>query len=156
MPIPVFPTPEAAAMAGFPPEHCRVLASVVHDDAAFVVLDTGPAEYRYLYGGTAERVDGGWTDGISSNGPSAGWTLIDRDDELGVAYTYNEAPEGADRVRVAFGTELQEAAVVNGIYLAAWWGVRSDDARTPVTVAFRIAGEWVSTGTLPEISRGTA
>jgi hypothetical protein len=143
-------------MAGFPPEHCRVLASVVHDDAAFVVLDTGPVEYRYLYGGTAERVEGGWTDGTSSNGPSAGWTLIDRDDELGVAYTYNEAPHGADRVRVAFGTELQEAAVVNGIYLAAWWGVPSDDARTPVTVAFRIGGEWVSSGTLPKISRGTA
>jgi hypothetical protein len=145
MHLPVFPTPEAAAMAGFPGEHCRLLASVTEGDAAFVVLDTGPAEYRYLYGGTAERVEDGWTDGISSNGPSAGWTLTDGERDLGVAYTYAEAPDGADRVRVAFGTELQEPAVINGIYLAAWWGVPSGDARTPVTVAFRIAGEWVAT-----------
>jgi len=143
VPIPLFPTPEAAAMYGFPFEHCRVLASVVHDGAAFVVMDTGPAEYRYLYGGTAERVEGGWTDGTSSNGPSAGWTLTDRDDHSGVAYIYDEAPAGADRVRVAFGTELQEAAVVNGIFLVAWWRVKSDDVRTPAAVAFRIAGEWV-------------
>src|SRR5687767_7483038 len=106
MRIPVFPTPEAAAMAGFPPEHCRVLASITQGDASFVVLDTGPAEYRYLYGGTAERVKDGWTDGMSSNGPSAGWTRTDRERELGVAYAYAEAPDGADRVRVAFGTEV--------------------------------------------------
>ena len=143
-------------MAGFPPEHCRVLASVVHENAAYIVLETGPVEYRYLYGGTAQRVEGGWTDGISGNGPSAGWTLIDRDAELGVAYTYDEAPEGADAARVAFGTEMQEVAVVNGIYLAAWWHVPSVDERTLVTVAFRIAGEWVSFGTGPDISRGTA
>ena len=144
MRIPVFPTPETAVMAGFPPEHCRVLASVTEGDAAFVVLDTGPAEYRYLYGGTAERVEGGWADGINSNGPSAGWTLTDRERELDVAYTYAEAPDGADRARVACGAEFQEPAVINGIYLAAWWGVRSDDARTPVTLAFRIAGVWVA------------
>jgi hypothetical protein len=130
-------------MAGFPTANCRVLASVTEGDAAYVVMDTGPVEYRYLYGGTAERVEGGWIDGTSGNGPGAGWTRTDREGELGVAYIYDEAPEGVDRVRVAFGTELHEAAVINGIYLAAWWRVPSNDARTPVTAAFRVAGEWM-------------
>jgi hypothetical protein len=130
-------------MAGFPAAHCRVLASAAEGDAAYVVMDTGPVEYRYLYGGTAERVEGGWTDGTSSNGPSAGWTCTDHEGQLGVAYVYDEAPDGADRVRVAFGTELQEAEVISGIYLAVWWHVPSDDARTPVATAFRVAGEWM-------------
>jgi hypothetical protein len=130
-------------MSGFPAEHCRVLASETHGDAAFVVLDTGPAEYRYLYAGTARRVQDGWVDGTSSNGPSAGWTLTDWEADLGVAYLYDEAPAGADRVRVALGTDLQEAAVTHGIYLVTWWGVSNKDARTPATVAFRMGGTWV-------------
>ena len=141
--ISVFPTPEAAAMSGFPAEHCRVLASATQGDTAFVVLDTGPAEYRYLYAGTAERVEDGWTDGTGSNGPSSGWTLTDRERGLGVAYVYDEAPTGADRVRAALGADVQETAVINGIYLVTWWRVRSDHVRTPETVAFRVAGKWV-------------
>lgn len=54
-----FATPEQAAMAGFPAAHCRVVASAVHGDDAFIVLDTGAAPYRYLYGGTARRDEGG-------------------------------------------------------------------------------------------------
>ena len=64
----MFPTPEAAAMDGFPTEHCRVLAVDADGDDAFVVLDTGPTEYRYLYSGTVERVGDGWIGGIDSNG----------------------------------------------------------------------------------------
>jgi hypothetical protein len=147
--IPVFPTPEAAAMSGFPAEHCRVLASAVEGDAAFVVLDTGPTEYRYLYAGTAERTEGGWTDGTSSNGPSAGLTLTDGEGERGVAYIYDQAPAGADRVRAALGDDVREVAVANGIYLVTWWGVPAAEERTPVPVAFRVADEWVPAGPWP-------
>ena len=149
MQIPVFPTPEAAAMSGFPAEHCRVLVRATEGNAAFVVLDTGPAEYRYLYGGTAERVAGGWTDGTSSNGLSAGWKLTDREGDRGVAYIYDEAPSGADRARAALGADVQEAPVRHGIYLVTWWGVPADETRTTAPVAFRIGGEWVPAGPWP-------
>jgi hypothetical protein len=146
MHIPVFPTPEAAAMSGFPAEHCRVLASAAEGHAAFVVLDTGPAEYRYLYDGTAERVVGGWTDGISGNGRSAGRTLTNRVGDRGVAYIYDEAPAGVDRVWAALGDDVREVAVMNGIYLVTWWGVATDEERVPALVAVRVAGMWEPVG----------
>jgi hypothetical protein len=140
---------QAAAMSGFPAEHCRVLASVTEGDAALVILDTGPAEYRYLYAGTAERVAGGWADGSSSNGPSAGWTLTDREGERGVAYIYDESPAGADRARAALGADVREAPVQHGIYLVTWWGVPADETRTPAPLAFRVAGAWVPASRWP-------
>jgi hypothetical protein len=130
-------------MSGFPAEHCRVLASASQGDAAFVVLDTGPAEYRYLYAGTVRRAPDGWVDGTSSNGPSAGWTLTDWEQDLGVAYLYDEAPAGADRVRATLGPDVRETAVTEGIYLVTWWGIPNRDRRTPATVAYHIAGDWV-------------
>jgi hypothetical protein len=133
-------------MSGFPAEHCRVLASVTAGDAAFVVLDTGPANHPYLYAGTAERVEGGWTDGTSSNGPSAGWTLTDSEANQGVAYIYDEAPAGADRARATLGGDAREVVVENGIFLVTWWGVPASEERTPVPIAFRVAGEWVGAG----------
>lgn len=135
----VFPTPEEAAMSGFPAEHCRVLASATEGDAAYVVLDTGPAGYPYLYGGTAGRVEGGWTDGTSGNGPGSGWT---RTGERGVSYVYDHAPAGADRVRAAHGGEVREVDVERGVFLVTWWDVPEDADLTPVLLAFRVDGEW--------------
>jgi hypothetical protein len=74
-----FPTPEAAAMEGFPAAHCRVLAVDLNGEDGFVVLDTGPEDYRYLYGGTVKRVDGGWVGGCDGNGGAVGSTLTDRE-----------------------------------------------------------------------------
>ena len=136
-------------MSGFPAAHCRVLASVSEGDAAFVVLDTGPAEYRCLYAGTAERVGGGWADGSSRTGPSAGWALTDRGEARGVAYVYDEAPAGADRARAALGADVREVPVQHGIYLATWWGVPADETHTPAPVAFRVGGAWVAAGPTP-------
>jgi hypothetical protein len=82
----LFPTPEAAAMQGFHPTHCRVIAADVDGDDGFVMLDTGPAEYRYLYSGTVRRVEGGWEGGADSNGGGVGafqtrgrWTVAATD-----------------------------------------------------------------------------
>ena len=91
----LFPTPEAAAMQGFPPAYCRVLAVEVNGNDGFVLLDTGPAEYRYLYGGTVERLAGGWCGGIDSNGAGVGWTLTDDHAEVGVVAACGEAPSPA-------------------------------------------------------------
>jgi hypothetical protein len=136
-------------MSGFPADHCRVLTSVVKGNAAFVVLDTGSAENRYLYAGTAERIAGGWIDGVSSNGPSAGWTRTGREGDRGIAYIYDEAPSGADRVQAALGDDVREVPVLNGVYLATWWGVPASEEATPGLVAFRVAGAWVSGARLP-------
>lgn len=107
----LFPTPEAAAMQGFPAAHCRVLAVELDGKDGFVVLDTGPAEYRYLYGGTVERVEGGWTGGIDGNGGAAGWTLTDREREVGVVALWDEAPAGADAVRVTWRSARLRSAM---------------------------------------------
>jgi hypothetical protein len=139
----LFPTPEAAAMKGFPAAHCRVLAVTLDGEDGFVVLDTGPADYRYLYGGTVKRVDGGWRGGIDSNGGAVGWTVTDPERELGVVAAWDEAPRGADAVRVAWRAEEREAPVENGVYLATWWREPSPEDEWPRVTAFRIDGRWV-------------
>lgn len=136
----VHPTPEAAALSSFPAAHCRVAASLAEGDDAYVLLDTGPAGAPYLYGGTAIRQEGGWVEGTDGNGP--GWTLADPDRGLGTASAWGQAPEGANRVRIAFGGELREVAVAGGVYLAAWWRVPFPE-RLPRAEGFRIGGRWV-------------
>jgi len=139
-----YPTPEAAAMQGFPAAHCRVLAVAVDGDDAFVVLDTGPAQYRYLYGGTVKRIGGGWHPGIDGNGGAVGWTLTDDARELGVVAFWDEAPPGADAVRVAWGSEEREAPVRSGVYLVTWWRAPNPAGPWPRVAAFRIGGRWVA------------
>ena len=41
---------ESAAMEGFPKAHCRVVASRMFEDDAYVLLDTGSLGQPYLYG----------------------------------------------------------------------------------------------------------
>jgi hypothetical protein len=137
------PTPEAAAMGGFPAAHCRVLAIAVHGDYAFAVLDTGPAEYRYLYTGTVERDDGGWHACFDGNGGGCGWTITDMESGLGVVACRDEAPAGADAVRVAWRSEEREVPVQNGVYLVTWWDEPCPDGPFPEVVAFRVGGRWM-------------
>ena len=150
MPVspPAHATPESAAMASFPAAHCRVVASAVDGDDAYVVLDTGPGDYRYLYGVSAVREAGGWWDGTGGNGPAAGWTLADEARELGTAYVYGEAPAGATHVRCTLGAEAREAPVVDGVYLVAWWRVPAD-APMPTLTAFEVGGAWTPAGPWP-------
>lgn len=131
-------------MQGFPAAHCRVVAVSVDGDDGFVVLDTGPATYRYLYGGTVQRVAGGWRDAISSNGGAVGWTLTDEARDLGVVAIWDEAPPGADAVRAAWGAEEREAPVQDGVYLVTWWRVPYPEGPLPRVTAFRIGGRWVA------------
>jgi hypothetical protein len=136
---PAFDTPEAAALDGFPDAHCRVVATLVSGDDAYVLVDTGEPGYPYLYGAALVRRNGGWTETGSSNGP--GWTSSGGDDDLGTLADWDVAPEGADQVRVSFRGETRIEAVTNGVYLAAWWRVPSDVA-WPRVEAFRIQGRW--------------
>lgn len=138
---PMFDSPEAAAMEGFPPEHCRVAACAVDGDEAYVVLDTGPVGHPYLYGSAVSRGPRGWEAGTSGNGPTGGWTLTDYEHDLGTAYIYDEAPAGADRVRAVRGGDVKEAVVSGAVYLVAWWRVPFSET-IPRVLAFRVGGTW--------------
>jgi hypothetical protein len=131
-------------MEGFPAAHCRVLAVEVDGKDGFVVLDTGPAEYRYLYSGTVERVEGGWIGGIDSNGGGVRWTLTDGERDLGVVALSDEAPPGADAVRVTWRGHERQAPVRNGVYLVTWWREPYPEGAWPQVTAFRIGGRWVA------------
>lgn len=141
--IELFPTPEAAAMQGFPAAYCRVLAVDVDGDDGFVMLDTGPAEYRYLYGGTVKRMAGGWCGGADSNGGGVGWTLTDWDHHIGVVHLCDEAPPGADVVRVSWRGEEREVPVRNGVYLVTWWREPNSEGDMPRVTEFRVGSRWI-------------
>jgi hypothetical protein len=130
-------------MEGFPAAYCRVLAVAVDGDDGFVMLDTGPREYRYLYGGAVKRLADGWCGLADSNGGGTGWTRTEADHDLGVVYICNEAPAHADIVRVSWRGELREVPVQNGVYLAAWWREPCPDRDWPWTTACRIDGRWI-------------
>jgi hypothetical protein len=132
-----FPTPEPAALSGFPPEHCRVAACAVGGDDGYVLLDTRLEGGRYLYGVNVHREGDGWRPGSDGNGP--GWTLTDREGELGTLVVWDEAPAGADQVTVEFAGEVREAPVTDGVYLLAWWRVPAPDSH-PRVAGFSAAG----------------
>src|SRR2546429_362383 len=87
-----FDSPEEAARYGFPAE-CRIVAMRKQGDAAYVLLDTGPAGRPYLYGVNCQRRDGSWSPGASGNGP--GWSQVGADKELGTLTVGGDAPAGA-------------------------------------------------------------
>jgi hypothetical protein len=142
MPPLTFPTPEEAAMDGFPATACRVAAVASEGDDAYVVVDTGPPGHPYLCGVSARRENGGWVEGTSGSGP--GWTLTDGEHELGTATVWGEAPAGAVRVRAAYLGDVRERPVAGGVYLVAWWRVPSPTDAHPRVEAFRIGGKWVT------------
>jgi hypothetical protein len=141
MSLPHFDSPETAALAGFPPGTVRVIASRRHGDDAYVLLDARPDGPPYLYGVEFMRAPDGWMEGSSSNG--AGWRVTDAQAELGTLVVWDEAPSGADRVRVAFGSDRHEEPIEHGAFLSAWWRVRCPESVWPRAVAFRIGGRWV-------------
>jgi hypothetical protein len=142
MPPRFFPTPEDAAMEGLPPEHCRVLAMQVDGKDGYVLLDTGPPEYVYLYGGTVECFDEGWCGGCDSNGGGVGWTRTDDQTDVGVVAVSGEAPPLAVAVRVDWRGERRDVPVQNGVYLVTWWREPFPDGDWPQLVAFRIDDNW--------------
>jgi hypothetical protein len=128
-------------MAEFPPEHCRVVASAAMGDDGFVLLDTGSPGSPYLYAASVMRTADGWIDGVSSNGLS--WALTDEEHDLGTLAAWDEAPPGADRVRVVLYESVHEVAVTNGVYLVVWWRQPYPPAGAhPRAVACRINGVW--------------
>jgi hypothetical protein len=141
-----FDSPEAAILSGFPPGAVRIVASRANGDDAYVLLDTRPDGPPYLYGVEVRREPDGWIEGGSSN--TSGWRLTEPEAELGSLVEWDEAPIGADRVRVALGADVHEEPIENGAFLTAWWRVPSPDTLSPRTVAFRIDGRWIDSRAL--------
>jgi hypothetical protein len=125
-------------MNGFPARYCRVVASRVHEDAAYVLLDTGSRGQSYLYGVNCVRRDGRWEEVASGNGPC--WAQAGADPALGTLTLWGDAPPGADRVRAEFGGQVVDEPISGGVYLVAWWNVPADSWAH--VGAFRIRGEW--------------
>ena len=140
--MPGFDTPDGAAMTGFPAKYCRVVATRVEGDHAYVLLDTGPPAQPYLYAVNCKRQDGRWFEGASGNGP--GWSLSDEAKRLGTWSVWGEAPTDADVVRVEFHDQLVEERVTSGVYLAVWWRQPEPDGVGPRVIAFRIKGDWIA------------
>src|SRR5690349_199532 len=115
-----FDTPEEAMMLGFPPRYCRVVASAIHGDHAYVLLDTGSDGNSYFYGGWCHRMDGRWGEGASSN-MGGGWHGAEN--ENGNLADWGEAPKGAEAVRLELNGVQQEVPVQHGAYLAVFWNV---------------------------------
>jgi hypothetical protein len=136
-----FDSPEDAVLAGFPPGAVRIVAVRAQGDDAYVLLDTRPGGPSYLYGVTCMREADGWVEGSSSNG--GGWRHTDPDTDLGMLVVWDEAPAGADRVRVAFGEDVHEEPIEHGVYLSAWWRIPCPEDAWPDAVGFRVGGQWV-------------
>jgi hypothetical protein len=134
-----FESPEDAAMTGFPPEHCRVVASRIQQDQAYVLLDTGSESHSYLYGVHCHRESGSWIEDGGSN--ANGWQQTGHDPDVGTLSFWGEAPARADMVRVEFDDEIVEHAVEHHAYLVVWWGVPEPE-RWPRVTSFRVDGQW--------------
>lgn len=108
-------------------------------DDGYVLFDTRPTGPSYLYGVNYRRGDGRWMEGSSSNG--GGWSQAGPDLQLGtLAFWDDDAPVGADRVRVEIDRGVKEEPVEDGVYLVVFWRVPSD-LRLP-RITFRIDGAW--------------
>jgi len=134
-----YDTPEDAAMEGFPPQYCRVIASRVRGDLAYVLLDTHPEGWRYLYGSHCYRQNGKWGEISSSNG--GGWHQAGDDPDVGTFALWGEAPPGAIAARVRFAEEITEEPLTDGVYLVVRWAVPSD-VEWPGLIGFRFADHY--------------
>jgi len=132
-------SPEQAAMAGFPAAHCRVVASEISGNDAYVLLDTGPPGGTYLYGGACHRENGRWFQGGSSNAP--GWSPTGDDPDVGALSFWGDAPAGVETVRVYLDGAVVEAPVRNGIYFLVKWRVPVP-IEWPNIVAICEHGQW--------------
>jgi hypothetical protein len=141
-----FSSPEDAVLSSFPPGAVRVVASRTSGDDAYVLVDTRPDGPPYLYGVEVTRDREGWIEGGSGN--SAGWRLREFGADVGTLVVWEEAPPGADRVRVEFEGDVHEEPIENGAYLSAWWRVPYPDTSWPRIVSFRIDGRWIDADAL--------
>ena len=126
-------------MVGFPAAHCRVVGCRVSQDRAYVLLDTGSPGYPYLYGVNCYRQDGRWFESSSNN--TGGWEQTSHDPDLGTLSFWDDAPAGADMVRVQCRHGVVEAPVQHGAYLV----VLFDEPKSgpwPYVVASRVDGAW--------------
>jgi hypothetical protein len=137
-----FASLEEAVQSSFDARFCRVIATRSQGDDAVALFDTGPQGNPYLYEVRYSRRKGRWSEGSSGNG--SGWSVTDREAELGVMTVWDEAPPGADRVRLQFAGELREEPVSGGAFLAVWWGVPFREGYWPRVVAFRVDGAWTA------------
>jgi hypothetical protein len=139
----MYDSAESAAQAGFPPGACRVVAARTNGSDAYVLLDTRPTGPPYLYGSVCYLKDGVWHEGSSGNG--SGWSATggDDDDDFGTLYLWNDAPAGANRVRISFRGLVHEEEVRDGAFLAVWWRVPFPEDEFPVVVAFRVDDRWM-------------
>ena len=136
-----FDSPEDAAMYGFPPKHCCVIASRIDGDDAYVLLNTGSDARPYLYGANCRRKNGRWLEAGSSNGP--GWQQTGYDPDIGTLSFWGEAAGGADCVRVEFQGRLIDEPITEGAYLLVWWRIPRPH-EWPRVVGFQVDGRWVS------------
>jgi len=137
--MPGYRSPEDAAMSTFSSKYCRVIASRVEGDHAYVLLDTGSANRSYLYGVNCHLQNGEWHEGSSGNG--GGWCPTDEDGELGYWALWDDAPAGADMVRVEFGDHASEHPTIGAAYLVVLF--KTPIAIQPRVSAIRINGSWV-------------
>ena len=144
-----FDTLDEAVRSSFPVEHCRLMAVREHGDFAVALFDTRPTAEPYLYQVHYDRRDGRWSEGSSGNG--SGWSSLRSESDLGVLTSWDEAPEGADKVRAELGGKVAEENVTNGVYLFVWWDVPCR-SHAEVT-AFRINGEWVPQPSIRSVLR---
>lgn len=130
-------------MGGFPEAYCRVVATRVQGDDAYVLLDTGSPGHAYLYGVNCSRLDGRWSETSSGNGP--GWSLTDADRELGTLSLWGDTPADTDLVNVQFNGEQREEPVHGGAFLAVWWRqpCPGPGREWPRATAFRARGDWM-------------
>lgn len=126
-------------MVGFPPTYCRVVATAVNGDHAYVLLDTGSPGRPYLYGSHCVRAGTEWAESSSGNG--GGWSLTDERTSLGLCCVWDDVDPAADLVRIEFDGRIADYPVTNGIYFVIWWNQPS--TIEPAVIAIRVRGEWV-------------
>jgi hypothetical protein len=95
-----------------------------------------------LYGVNCHRHKGLWYEGVSGN--AGGWSFSPwaEGHHLGTWPLWDDAPTGADMVRVEFGDESTEHPIHDGVYLVVWF--RRPNTTAPRVTAFRIDGGWVA------------
>ena len=136
-----FESPERAAKTGFPERYCRVVASRVHGDDAFVLLSTNTRKQAYILGQL-------WTQRQRALARARfvqcfGWLGTDRT-QPGRRHglPLGAAPEGADMVRIHFQSVAFEEPVTERAFLFVRFQMPCDLLDRPDVEAFRVNGVW--------------
>jgi hypothetical protein len=140
--VETFPTPEAAARVGTPPEYVRVIGVVVRGDTAVgaqvMNADGYPDSYE-TETATCHREGDGWVCGPSGNGDVG---AIPTAPGRATVVVWQEAPMGAKAGRFVLGAEQQVVEVAHGFALAVF-----DDVATSsdgFSFLWPSVAEWLS------------